>query len=167
MPLKAVAGLVVGALVIAAVSVFWPSGGAADRSARQPAGATPSVGAGSSAAPVDGAGAAGANGGAGANGAGVGQGGAGAGGEPVRVQDLRLRDDGTALAVSWTGLQSRAVVALSRAGGPAVVVAEVPPGTTSYVVKGVDPAAAYCVVVGPVDATVAVTPGTSVCTGRR
>lgn len=145
-PLKAVAGIAVGALLIAAVSVLWPSGDAPDRSA----GSVPSTGATE------------ANGRSGA----AGQGGAGAGG-PVRVLDLRLRDDGTALAVTWTGLQDKAVVALSRAGGPAVVVAEVPPGTTSYVVKGVDPAAAYCVVVGPVDATVAVTPGASVCTGQR
>jgi tetratricopeptide (TPR) repeat protein len=160
-PLKAVAGLAVGALVIAAVSVLWPSGGAPERTAGQSssAGAAGSAGAGAS-GPAGAAGAAGSGGGAG-------QGGAGAGGEPVRVRDLRLRDDGTALAVTWTALRSRVVVALSRAGGPAVVVAEVPPGTTSYVVKGVDPAAAYCVVVGPVDAVVAVTPGTSVCTGER
>ncbi|MEV0129475.1 tetratricopeptide repeat protein [Dactylosporangium sp. NPDC050688] len=138
-PLKAVAGVVVGALLVAAVSVFWPSGGAPSSGAADGAGSTgvTTVGAG-----------------------------ADAGGEPVRVHDLRLRDDGATLAVTWAALQSRAVVALSRAGEPAVVVAEVPPGTTSYVVKGVDPVAAYCVVVGPVDAAVAVTAGTSVCTAR-
>ena len=138
-PLKAVAGVVVGALVVAAVAVLWPAGGAPSGGAPDAAGSTGVTTAGA---------------------------GADTPGEPVRVHDLRLRDDGGTLAVTWAALQSRAVVALSRAGEPAVVVAEVPPGTTSYVVKGVDPVAAYCVVVGPVDAAVAVTAGTSVCTAR-
>ncbi|MEV4138033.1 tetratricopeptide repeat protein [Dactylosporangium sp. NPDC049742] len=144
-PLKAVVAVAAGALVIAAVSIPWSQGGAPDRTtAKPPAGPT------GTAAPRAGAEAAGQGAGA-----------------PTRVRDLRLRDDGTALAVTWTGLEGAAVVALSRDGGPAVVLAEVPPGTTSYVVKGVDPVVAYCVVVGPVDAAAAVTPGASVCTGER
>ncbi|GAA1515999.1 hypothetical protein GCM10009827_033390 [Dactylosporangium maewongense] len=145
-PLKAVVAVAAGALVIAAVSIPWGQGGAPDRTtAKPPAGPT------GTAAPRAGEEAA----------AGQGEGG------PARVRDLRLRDDGTALAVTWTGLEGTAVVALSRDGGPAVVLAQVPPGTTSYVVKGVDPMVAYCVVVGPVDAAAAVTPGASVCTGER
>ncbi|MEV0563446.1 tetratricopeptide repeat protein [Dactylosporangium sp. NPDC050588] len=145
-PLKAVVAVAAGALVVAAVSIPWGQGGAPDRTtAKPPAGPT------GTAAPRAGEEAA----------AGQGE------GAPARVRDLRLRDDGTALAVTWTGLESTAVVALSRDGGPAVVLAQVPPGTTSYVVKGVDPVVAYCVVVGPVDAAAAVTPGASVCTGER
>lgn len=182
-PLKAVAGVVVGALVVAAVSVLWPSGDGPDGSPSR-AGSNGVATAGRSGAAGSGAdgntggrgdgnaGGDGSLGNAGSNnGTGnVGQAGGtagGAAGEQTRVQNLRLQDDGTALAVTWTPLGSTAVVALSRAGGPAVVVAEVPAGTASYVVKGVDPVAAYCVVVGPVDAAVAVTAGTSVCTGRR
>ncbi|MFF5232259.1 tetratricopeptide repeat protein [Dactylosporangium sp. NPDC000521] len=159
-PLKAVVAVAAGALAIAAVSILWRE--AADRTTANtpglagPAG-TFATSAGTSAGTSPGT-----------SGAAAGDGAAGrGGGAPVSVRDLRLRDDGTALAVTWTGLESKVVVALSRAGGPAVVLAEVPPGTTSYVVKDVDPAVAYCVVVGPVDAAAAVTPGASVCTGER
>ncbi|MER7001833.1 hypothetical protein ABT297_02120 [Dactylosporangium sp. NPDC000555] len=85
----------------------------------------------------------------------------------VVVRDLRLRDGRTELTVTWTALPATVVVALSRAEAPAVVVTTVPPGTARYVIRGVDPAVPYCVVVGPVDEVVAVTPATSVCTGDR
>jgi len=80
---------------------------------------------------------------------------------------VRLRDEGTALAVSWTGLRATVVVALSRDGAPAVVVASVPPDTTEYVVRDVDPAVEYCVVVGPLSDAASLSRATSVCTGRR
>ncbi|MEV8512619.1 tetratricopeptide repeat protein [Dactylosporangium sp. NPDC051484] len=85
----------------------------------------------------------------------------------VVVRDLRLRDGRTELTVTWTALPVTVVVALSRAEAPAVVVTTVPPGTARYVIRGVDPGVPYCVVVGPVDEAVALTPATSVCTGDR
>ncbi|WP_238014031.1 tetratricopeptide repeat protein [Dactylosporangium sp. AC04546] len=90
----------------------------------------------------------------------------GASGAPV-VRDLRLQDQGNALSVSWSDPRVTLVVAVSRAGGPAVVLATVPPGTSSYVVRGVEPGVAYCVVVGPVDVTQVMTPAQTVCTGDR
>ncbi|WP_433058227.1 tetratricopeptide repeat protein [Dactylosporangium sp. CS-033363] len=83
------------------------------------------------------------------------------------VQDLTLADGGTTLTVHWTALPVGVVIALSRAGEPPAVVDTVPPGTTEYVVHDVDPKAAYCVVLGPVDEAVSVTAATSVCTGDR
>ncbi|MEU7871977.1 tetratricopeptide repeat protein [Dactylosporangium sp. NPDC049140] len=86
---------------------------------------------------------------------------------PFVVQDLQLRDGGRELTVTWTALPVSVVVALSRGGDPATVLATVPPGTTEYVVRDVDPAAAYCVVLGPVDEAVSITPATSACTAGR
>ncbi|WP_426511127.1 tetratricopeptide repeat protein [Dactylosporangium sp. McL0621] len=86
---------------------------------------------------------------------------------PFVVQDLQLRDGGRELTVTWTALPVSVVVALSRGGDPATVMATVPPGTTEYVVRDVDPAAAYCVVLGPVDEAVSITPATSACTAGR
>ncbi|HTJ40207.1 MAG TPA: tetratricopeptide repeat protein [Dactylosporangium sp.] len=86
---------------------------------------------------------------------------------PVTVTQLRLRDEGAQLTVTWLPLPVTMVVALSKAGAPAVVIARVPPGTGEYVIRGVDPKTRYCVVVGALDDTVAVTPATSVCTADR
>ncbi|MFG2039194.1 hypothetical protein [Dactylosporangium sp. NPDC048998] len=83
------------------------------------------------------------------------------------VRDLRLRDGRTELIVTWAALPVTVVVALSRAEAPTAVVTTVPPGTARYVIRDVDPGVPYCVVVGPVDEAVAVTPATSVCTGDR
>ena len=80
---------------------------------------------------------------------------------------VRLRDQGTTLAVSWTGAGASVVVALSRAGAPAVVLANLPPETSEYVVRGIEPDVEYCVVVGPVSENQSVSRATSVCTGRR
>jgi hypothetical protein len=89
-------------------------------------------------------------------------------GRPARPGfDVRLRDDGTALAVSWSGQRASVVVALSRAGAPAVVLANLPPETVEYVVRDVDPGVDYCVVVGPLSDTATVSAATSVCTRRR
>jgi hypothetical protein len=85
----------------------------------------------------------------------------------AKVRDLRLRDEGTVLTVSWTGLGATVVVALSRDGAPAVVLGSVPPGTSEYVIPRVEPGVAYCVVVGPVDEAAAMTLAASVCTGAR
>ncbi|GAA2621366.1 hypothetical protein GCM10010399_60540 [Dactylosporangium fulvum] len=137
-PLKAVAVVVVGALVLAGLAIRR-----AERPDRQGPSTAASVPA---SAPVP-------------------------SGTPATsgpaVRDLRLQDRGDTLAVSWTDLRSAAVVALSRAGAPAVVLATVPAGTSSYVVRDVEPGVAYCVVVGPVDETRAMTPTASVCTGTR
>jgi hypothetical protein len=83
------------------------------------------------------------------------------------VHDLTLADGGGTLTVHWAALPVGVVIALSRAGEPPAVVDTVPPGTTEYVVHDVDPKAAYCVVLGPVDEAVSVTAATSVCTGDR
>jgi hypothetical protein len=86
---------------------------------------------------------------------------------PVTVGQLRLRDDGTQLTVTWLPVPVTMVVALSKADAPAVVIARVPPDTQEYVIRGVDPKARYCVVVGALDDRVAITPATSVCTTDR
>jgi hypothetical protein len=83
------------------------------------------------------------------------------------VRDLQLRDGGRELTVTWAALPVTVVVALSRAGGAATVLGTVPPGTGEYVVRGIDPKAAYCVVLGPVDEAVSITPATSACTVDR
>jgi hypothetical protein len=83
------------------------------------------------------------------------------------VRDLRLRDDGRELTVTWAALPVTVVVALSRAGAAATVLGTVPPGTGEYVVRGIDPKAPYCVVLGPLDEAVSITPATSACTVDR
>ncbi|WP_432987770.1 hypothetical protein [Dactylosporangium sp. CA-233914] len=83
------------------------------------------------------------------------------------IRDLRLRDGGKELTVTWAALPVTIVVALSRAGAPATVLGTVPPGTAEYVVRGVDPAVAYCVVVGPLQESVSMTLAASVCTVGR
>lgn len=140
-PLQAVAAIVVLALVLAGVSILRDerAAGPARAHATQTAGATNPAATEPPSPAV----------------------------EADRVRDLTLRDQGTSLAVSWTGLQAPVVVALSRAGAPAVVLASVPPGTSEFLVRGIEPGVAYCVVVGAVDAAVAMTPATSVCTGER
>jgi hypothetical protein len=157
-PVKAVVIVVVLALVLAALSIWrtHDSGKAAG-----PAGPGPGAGA-STGAPIGastGAVPASAGPGAGASG--------GVDGATESVQDLRLRDDRTVLTVTWTGLPATVVVALSKAGGPPVVLASMPPGTSEYVVRGVEPGVAYCVVVGSVDERAAISPAASVCTGAR
>ncbi|WP_433614775.1 hypothetical protein ACQP2P_09540 [Dactylosporangium sp. CA-139114] len=86
---------------------------------------------------------------------------------PFAVAGLRIEDRGRELTVTWAALPVSVVIALSRAGGPASVLGTLPPGTTEYVVRDVDPAAAYCVVLGPVDEAVSITPATSACTAGR
>nr|BFE62228.1 hypothetical protein GCM10020063_067540 [Dactylosporangium thailandense] len=86
---------------------------------------------------------------------------------PFAVAGLRIEDGGRELTVTWAALPVSVVIALSRAGGPAAVLGTLPPGTAEYVVRDVDPAAAYCVVLGPVDEAVSITPATSACTAGR
>ncbi|WP_433085175.1 hypothetical protein ACQP1P_09790 [Dactylosporangium sp. CA-052675] len=86
---------------------------------------------------------------------------------PFTVAGLRIEDGGRELTVTWAALPVSVVIALSRAGGPATVLGTLPPGTTEYVVRDVDPTAAYCVVLGPVDEAVSITPATSACTAGR
>jgi hypothetical protein len=86
---------------------------------------------------------------------------------PVKVSQLRLRDDGTQLTVTWLPLPVTMVVALAKNGAPAVVIARVPPESREYVIRGVDPKTPYCVIVGALDDELTVTPATSVCTLDR
>ncbi|MFI5908981.1 tetratricopeptide repeat protein [Dactylosporangium sp. NPDC051541] len=83
------------------------------------------------------------------------------------VRDLQVQAAGKELTVTWVALPVSVVVALSRGGAPATVLGTVPPGTTRYVVKDIDPSAAYCVVLGPVNEAVTITPATSACTSGR
>ncbi|GAA3270360.1 tetratricopeptide repeat protein [Dactylosporangium vinaceum] len=83
------------------------------------------------------------------------------------VRDLKVQPGGRELVVTWAALPVSVVVALSRAGAPATVLGTVPPGTSRYVVKDIDPAGAYCVVLGPVNETVNIAPATSACTSGR
>jgi len=139
---RAVVVVVVLALVLAGLAVWRTRG--ADRPT--PGAAGPAATGTASAAVVPGA--SGAPGGTG-------------------VHDLQLRDERTVLTVTWKGVPATVVVAMSRAGAPAVLLAEVPPGTSEYVVRGVEPGVAYCIIVGPVDAAAALSLATSVCTGIR
>jgi hypothetical protein len=85
---------------------------------------------------------------------------------PLRVD---LRDDGTKLVATWgvlPGGPAPIVVALSRAGQPATVVADLPAGATGYTVTKVDPRVEYCVIVAAVYPGETASGATSVCTQR-
>jgi hypothetical protein len=85
---------------------------------------------------------------------------------PLRVD---LRDDGTKLVATWgvlPGGPAPVVVALSRAGQPATVVADLPAGATGYTVTKVDPRVEYCVIVAAVYPGETASGATSVCTQR-
>lgn len=77
-----------------------------------------------------------------------------------------LKDDGESLTVTWAAQPLDVVVALSRAGGAPTVVADLPAGATSYVVRGLDRTARYCVVIGTVVDGAPLSAATSVCTRR-
>jgi hypothetical protein len=77
-----------------------------------------------------------------------------------------LRDDGQSLTVTWAAQRLSVVVALSRAGGTPVVIAALPPGATSYVVRGLERGVQYCVVIGTAADGAAMSAATSVCTRR-
>jgi hypothetical protein len=77
-----------------------------------------------------------------------------------------LKDDGESLTVTWAAQPLEVVVALSRAGGAPTVLADLPAGATSYVVRGLDRAAQYCVVIGTVVDGAPLSAATSVCTSR-
>ncbi len=85
---------------------------------------------------------------------------------PLRVD---LRDDGTKLVATWgvlPGGPAPIVVALSRAGQPATVVADLAAGATGYTVTKIDPHVEYCVIVAAVYPGETVSGATSVCTQR-
>jgi hypothetical protein len=82
---------------------------------------------------------------------------------------LDLRDEGTKLVATWgvlPGGPAPIVVALSRAGQPATVVADLPAGATGYTVTKVDPRVDYCVIVAAVYPGETASGATSVCTQR-
>jgi hypothetical protein len=86
---------------------------------------------------------------------------------PIEVS-VRLRDDGSTITVSWQlSTPAAVVVGLGAgAGAPLRVVTTVPRGTTSYQLRGLDPRGDYCVTVGPVDASAAVSRTATACTDR-
>jgi hypothetical protein len=77
-----------------------------------------------------------------------------------------LKDDGSELTVSWRGGTQTVVVAIRRGDGPPKVLAQLPPGTSEYTVRGVEEAVDYCVLVGALGAEDTVAPLTPVCTHR-
>ena len=58
------------------------------------------------------------------------------------------------------------VVAVASGGHPPAVVATLPAGTREYVLRSLDPALDYCVIVAAVRPGDAVSAATSVCTHR-
>ena len=86
--------------------------------------------------------------------------------QPPQVQ---LTDRGAALLVSWTAPAEGAgptVVALSRAGADATVVATLPPETHEYQIEHLDPQVDYCVIVAAVYSGEPASAATTACTRR-
>ena len=83
--------------------------------------------------------------------------------------DLRLRDDGTAITLTWTD-PSGGTVPFLVAGGRADKVPSplqsVPSGQTSYTLNGLNPAVDYCFLVAAVYSADHPVPSNLVCTQR-
>jgi hypothetical protein len=91
-----------------------------------------------------------------------------AGGPPP--DDLKLRDDGSAIALTWTDPSSGAVpfmVAGGRTGQKLGVLATVDPGQTSYTVNGLNARVDYCFTVLAVYSTDTFATSGQVCTERE
>ncbi|HKT05942.1 MAG TPA: hypothetical protein VJT31_41075, partial [Rugosimonospora sp.] len=83
--------------------------------------------------------------------------------------DVRLRDAGTRITVTWTdtsGGQGTVLLAVSRGGQTAGPLHPLPAGTEQYVLTGTDPAAKYCVIIAIVYPGDAIVPANQVCTTR-
>jgi hypothetical protein len=88
---------------------------------------------------------------------------------PGDVQ-LLPRDNGTTISVTWTdpsGGRAPFVVAVAPAGEHPMIDAALQPGTTQYLLKGVDSKKDYCVVVGVYYDPANVTKSTAACTTRN
>ncbi|MEH0985340.1 fibronectin type III domain-containing protein [Micromonospora sp. CPCC 205556] len=84
--------------------------------------------------------------------------------------DLKLRDDGTAITISWSDPTGGAVpfmVAGGRAGRSLGVMATVDPGQTSHTVNGLNASVDYCFTVLAVYSTDAFATSGQVCTDRE
>jgi hypothetical protein len=88
---------------------------------------------------------------------------------PGDVQ-LLARDNGTTLSVTWTdpsGGRAPFVVAVAPAGEHPTIDAALQPGTTQYLLHGMDPKRDYCVVIGVYYDPATVTKSTATCTTRN
>lgn len=83
--------------------------------------------------------------------------------------ELKLRDDGAAITVTWTDPTAGTVpfvVAGGRAGQTLSAMASVDPGTTSYTVNGLNARVEYCFTVLAVYSTETYATSGQVCTNR-
>lgn len=83
--------------------------------------------------------------------------------------DLRLREEGSSIAISWTDPTAGTVpfiVAGGRAGKTLAAMATISPGETSYKVNGLNPRADYCFTVVAVYSTDRYATSGQVCTAR-
>lgn len=84
--------------------------------------------------------------------------------------DLKLRDDGATITITWTDPSAGTVpfvVAGGRAGQTLSAMASVDPGTTRYTVNGLNPRLDYCFTVLAVYSTETYATSGQVCTNRN
>lgn len=91
--------------------------------------------------------------------------------EPLRPAPagVRLRDDGSTITVTWTdpsGGTTPFIVSVARAGEQARPFANLPIGTTTYTVNGLNPRLEYCLTVVAVYSTESFSASDLVCTQR-
>lgn len=83
--------------------------------------------------------------------------------------DLKLRDDGATITITWTDPTAGTVpfvVAGGRAGQTLSAMASIDPGTTRYTVNGLNPRLDYCFTVLAVYSTETYATSGQVCTNR-
>jgi Tetratricopeptide repeat/Fibronectin type III domain len=91
--------------------------------------------------------------------------------EPLRPAPtaVRLRDEGSTITVTWTDLSGGTtpfIVSVARAGEQARPFANLPVGTTTYTVNGLNPRLEYCLTVVAVYSTEVFAASDLVCTRR-
>jgi hypothetical protein len=88
---------------------------------------------------------------------------------PKPPGDLKLRDDGASITVTWTDPTGGAVpffVMGDRAGNPPKLVDSAESGKTSYTIHGLSPTANYCFMVVAVYSSQNTVPSELACTRR-
>lgn len=84
--------------------------------------------------------------------------------------DLRLRDDNSAITITWRDPSGGAVpfvVAGGRAGQKLGAMATIDPGRTSYTINGLNPRVDYCFTILAVYSTNTYATSGQVCTSRN
>jgi hypothetical protein len=89
---------------------------------------------------------------------------------PAAPRDVRLRDNGVSVTLTWTDPTSGSVpfvIAEGRAGGQLRALQPLPAGQTAYTLNGLNPTLDYCFAVVATYSTNAVATSDPVCTDRR